>query len=329
MKPHTALCLLLLAPGALPLRAADQKPTGPVATVLRSTPVFVEADTKSQRLDYLMPGREMVIVGRSGPWLRVFANTDVMQNRNEDAPVFGDQAATPPLSGWIEGKGVVSTDTPNAEAVLFGAAAAEEAKATDARNSRDAAQAARLLYARDAQLFPQGPHAGEAAWRAADIRWQLEKADVYSRPSAHEKEAYLRQQIDDGEMKKLIKRFPGSKWADLAAYEMLDNKVCGDWQGSTRCPEKEAELYQKYADEHANSPKAPLALYETVYRLAAAGDIYAADGNDKKASESRDHAKSVAAHMAQKYPESDYTARTATLVYLMEQSISIYGAERT
>jgi outer membrane protein assembly factor BamD (BamD/ComL family) len=185
-----------------------------------------------------------------------------------------------------------------------------------------------LLYARDAQLFPQGPHAGEAAWRAADIRWQLEKADVYSRPSAHEKEAWLRQQIDDSEMKKIIKRFPGSKFADLAAYDLLDNKVCGDWQGSTKCPEKEAELYQKYADEHSNSPKAPEALYEAVYRLAAAGDIYAGDNNDKKATEERDHAKVVATRLEQKYPASDFSARAATLVYQMEQSIPIYGAER-
>jgi outer membrane protein assembly factor BamD (BamD/ComL family) len=296
--------------------------------VLRSTPVFVEADTSSQKLDTITPGREMVIVGQSGPWLRVFANTDVQQNRSEDAPVFGDQVATPPLSGWIQSKGVVNATTPNADGILYGAAAGQEARASDVHGSRDAAQAARLLYARDAQLFPQGPHAGEATWRAADIRWQLEKQDVYSRPSAHEKEAYLRQQIDDNEMKKLIKRFPGTKYADLAAYDLLDNKICGDWQGSTKCPEKEAELYQKYADEHPASPRAAEALFETVYRLASAGDIYAGDNNDKKASEDRDRAKAVATHLQQKYPDSDYAARAATLIYQMEQSIPIYGAER-
>ena len=159
----------------------------------------------------------MVIVEQNGPWLRVFANTDVQQNRSADAPVFGGDAATPPISGWLQSKGIVSANTPNADNILFGAAAGQEAKASDVHGSRAAAQAARLLYARDAQLFPEGPHGGEAAWRAADIRWQLEKADVYSRPSAHEKEAYLRQQIDESEMKKVIKHFPGSKYADLAA----------------------------------------------------------------------------------------------------------------
>jgi hypothetical protein len=307
--------------------AADKPPSGPIATVLRNTPVFVQADTGSQRLDTITAGREMVIVEQNGPWVRVFANTDVQQNQAADAPVFGGESSTPPISGWVQGKGIVSATTPNAENILYGAAAGEETKASDVHGSRAAAQAARLLYARDAQLFPTGPHAGEAAWRAADIRWQIEKADVYSRPSAHEKEAYLRQQIDDSEMKKIIRHFPGSKFADLAAYDMLDNKVCGDWQGSTKCPEKEAELFQKYADEHPNSPKAPEALFESVYRLAAAGDIYAGD-NNKKAAEDREHAKVVATRLQQKYPGSDYSARAATLVYQMEQSIPIYGAER-
>jgi hypothetical protein len=334
VKPRAAATLILSSTFALTAGyAAEQKPTGPVATVLRSTPLYVEADTNSQRLDYITAGREMVIVGpssatKSEPWLRVFANTDVEQNRAEDAPVFGGESATPPISGWIENKGVVTADTPNADAVLYGAAAGQETRASSSRNGRDAAQAARLLYARDAQLFPQAPHAGESLWRAADIRWQIEKQDVYSRPSAHEKEAWLRQQIDDSEMKKIIKRFPGSKWADLAAFEMLDNKVCGDWQGTTKCPEKEAELYQKYADEHTNSPKAPEALYEAIYRLAAAGDIYAGNNDEKKAAASRDHARAVATHLQQKYPESDFSARAATLVYQMQQSIPIYGAER-
>jgi TolA-binding protein len=307
---------------------AEKPPSGPIATVLRNTSVFVQADTSSQRLDTITPGREMVIVEQNGPWLRVFANTDVQQNQAADAPVFGGDAATPPISGWIQGKGIVSASTPNADNILYGAAAGQESRASDVHGSRGAAQAARLLYARDAQLFPQGPHAGEASWRAADIRWQLEKADVYSRPSAHEKENYLRQQIDETEMKKIIKHFPGSKFADLAAYDMLDNKVCGDWQGTTKCPEKEAELFQKYADEHPNSPKAPEALFEAVYRLAAAGDIYAGDNNDKKAAEDRDHSKTVATRLQQKYPASDFSARAATLVYQMEQSIPIYGAER-
>ena len=41
-----------------------------------------------------------------------------------------------------------------------------------------------------------------------------------------------------------------------AAYHLLDNKLCGDWQGESKCPEREAEVYEKYADEHPQSPVA-------------------------------------------------------------------------
>ena len=50
------------------------------------------------------------------------------------------------------------------------------------RAPQSVAQAARLLYQRMADFFPQSPLAPEAAWRSADIRWQLQKADVFSLP---------------------------------------------------------------------------------------------------------------------------------------------------
>ena len=65
-----------------------------------------------------------------------------------------------------------------------------------------------------------------------------------------------------------------------------------------------------------------------MYRQAAAGDIYQADNNDKKAGEDRDHAKALATRLQENYPASDYSARAATLIYQMEQSMPIYGAER-
>ena len=59
-----------------------------------------------------------------------------------------------------------------------------------------------------------------------------------SRPSAHEKENYLREQMDDDEIKKIGKKYPNTKWADMGAFLLIDNKLCGDWQGSTKCPER-------------------------------------------------------------------------------------------
>src|SRR6185437_14349251 len=103
------------------------------------------------------------------------------------------------------------------------------------------------LYQRVVDFYPQSNLAAEAAWRTADIRWQLQKADVFSLPSGREQDPNLREQIDETEMRKLEKKYPHTKWSDLAAWDLLDNKVCGDWQGSTKCPEKESGMYEKYA----------------------------------------------------------------------------------
>jgi len=75
-------------------------------------------------------------------------------------------------------------------------------------------------------------------------------------------------------MKQVMKRFPGTKWADLAAFHLLDNKLCGDWQGTSKCPDKEAEMYEKYVKEHSQSPSAPEALYRATFRRAALVEIY-------------------------------------------------------
>jgi outer membrane protein assembly factor BamD (BamD/ComL family) len=269
-----------------------------------------------------------VIGERNGPWVRVFANTDEQISKSQDAPVFGHEAAAVPIAGWMQAPGVVSVETPKGDMILFGAAATQEIDANLPHAPQDFAQAARLLYQRMADFFPQSPLAPEAAWRSADIRWQLQKADAFSLPSAHEKDAYLREQIDDEEMRKLKKTYPHSRWADLADWDMLDNKVCGDWQGSTKCPEKEAEMYQKYAEEHPESPRAAEALYNVVYRQGALNDMYSANGDDKKAGEAKARAITIAGTIATKYPQSDYAARAASLVYQLQESIPIYGNDR-
>jgi hypothetical protein len=301
---------------------------GPKATVFRNTNLYVSPDTSSSRLAEISPGREMVIMERSGPWVRVFANTDEEISKSQDAPVFGHEAAAVPVSGWVQAPGVISAETPKGDVILFGMAASQEIDATLPRAPQSIAQAARLLYQRLADLFPQSPLAPEAAWRSADIRWQLQKADVFSLPSAHEKENYLREQIDDEEMRKLKKTYPRSKWADLADWDLLDNKVCGDWQGSPKCPEKEAELYEKYAQEHPDSPRAAEALYNAVYRRGALNDMYTSDGDEKKAAEAKARAVTIAGTIAAKYPQSDYSARAAGLVYQLQESIPIYGTDR-
>ncbi|HEY0757937.1 MAG TPA: hypothetical protein VGD59_01640 [Acidisarcina sp.] len=318
--------VLSLAHGSLLAQKPQPRPQGAFATSIRDARLYVAASDSSQRLSTVAAGREMVIVEHSGEWLRVFANTDEQQSTDESAPVFTEDAP-PPVSGWIPDKGVVRADTPSGDQVLFGIAANLEEQATETNALHGAAQTARLLYQRVPEIFPQSSRAPEAAWRAADIRWQLDKADVFSRPSAHEKENYLRQRIDETELRKLEKTYPHSRWGDLAAYDLLDNKICGDWQGSTKCPEQESELYLKYVDEHPDSPKAAEALYKVVWRQGSLGDMYSANGDEKRAEQARARTKELAGRLTSRYPQSDYAARAAGLVYRLEQSIPIYGSD--
>ncbi len=318
------------------LAFAEQKPdknavkpmAGPRATILRETPLYVQPDTSSQKVDRVQEGRELVIAESSGPWIRVFANTDVEEVDERDAPVFGRDAVTPPVSGWIQARGVVRETTPDGDKVLMGEGSSMEILAEDARGPRNAGQSARLLYRRLVEFFPSSPLAPEAAWRAADIRWQFEKADAFKRPSAKEREAYLREQLYEDEMKKVIKNWPHSKEADYAAFEMIDNKLCGDWQGEPKCPDKESEYYEKFANDHPDGPRTAQALYLAAYRQAVLGDMFATDGNDKKRDAARNHARELAKQLEAKFPASDYTGRAAALVFKFDQGLAVYGSDK-
>ena len=300
---------------------------GPRATALRVTWLYITPDKSAQKVDRVQMGREMVIAEKSGDWIRVYANTDIEEEHESDTPIFGSNDTPPPISGWMEAKGVVVETTPNGDQVLLGAAANEEALAADPRGPANAAQSARLLYRRLVEMFPNSPLAGEAAWRSADIRWQLQKADYSSLPSAKLRDPALRNQMDDDELKKVIKYFPHTRWADLADFDLIDNKLCGDWQGQEKCPERESDVYEKYAYEHPNGPRTARALYEAAYRQAVLTDMYDADGNDKHRSDAHNHARALAAQLKDKFPQSDYAWRAEALVFKLDQGIPVYGID--
>ncbi|HVJ08155.1 MAG TPA: hypothetical protein VM554_07210 [Acidisarcina sp.] len=328
MNRLLAFAVFLLPMAALGEKSASPVPQGTRATVIRETVVYISSDTSAQKVGQMTPGREMVIVEHSGKWLRVFANTDVEEARDADVPLFGQESAPPPVSGWVQDKGVLTAETPNGDAILLGEAATKELLASEPHSPPRAALDARLLYRRVNDFYPQSALAPEAAWRAADIRWQLEKADAMSRPSAHEKENYLREQLDDEELKKIEKKYPHSKWSDMAAFLQIDNKLCGDWQGSPKCPEKESETYEKYVTEHPDSPKAAEALYSAMYRQSVLVDIYAANEDRKKSDGAKAKARDLAGKLVSHWPQTDYAARAAALVYKLEQDIPIYGIDR-
>lgn len=330
-SPKIALTLALFAafPAAATKPPQLEKPlAGPRATVLRVTWLYISPDTGSQKVDRVQIGREMVVAEHSGSWLRVYANTDIEEEREKDAPLISSNEQTPPISGWMESRGVVIENTPNGDLVLMGEAANQESLAADPRGPINAAQSARLLYRRLTEMFPNSPLAAEAAWRAADIKWQLQKADASSRPSAHEKQAYLRDTPDEDEMKKIIRLYPHTRQEAFAAFELIDNKLCGDWEGQAKCPEKEAEAYEKYAEDFPDGPRTAQALYLAAYRMAVLHDMYDADGNENKSKSSLDHAKELATHLKEKFGSSDYAARAASLVYKLEEGIPVYGIDR-
>jgi hypothetical protein len=322
----------LLCVSAFAEKKKDQieKPmAGPRATALRVTWLYISPDPHSQKVDRVQEGREMVVAEKSGPWVRVYANTDIQETQNDrDAPLIGSDETPPPISGWMEARGVVVENTPDGDRIVMGEAANQEALASDPRGPAHAAQTARLLYRRVVEMFPNSPLVPEAAWRAADIRWQLQKADASSRPSAKEQAPYLRDEMDEDEMKKILKRYPHTRQAALAAYDLIDNKLCGDWQGQEKCPAKEAEVYEHYADEYADGPRAAQALYLAVYRNAVLVDMFKADNSDKKADAARDHARELAKRLEDKFPQSDYAARAADLAFKLDQGIPVYGIDQ-
>jgi hypothetical protein len=301
------------------------------ATVLHDANVYVAADADAQKISLVTPGHEVVILERNGPWVKVFANTDINDDANEDdhnKPEFGDDANVTPASGWIRDKGIVGPPLASGDAILFGSAANFEEEAEHPHAPKGAAGSAHLLYKRVAEYFPDSPLAPEAAWRAADIRWQLDKLDISTLPSAKEQEAYLRPQLYEGEMKKVIKNYSGSKFAALAAYDLLDNKLCGDWQGLPKCPEMETGLYQKYAQQYPDGPKAAEALYNAVYRQGVVVTMYNVQEDRKRAQAAAQRTQALAQELKERYPKTDFAARGDSIAFRVAQGIPIFGSDR-
>jgi hypothetical protein len=329
------IMFLAMVCAALPVAGQKGPPplvkpmAGPRATVLRITPLYISPDTSSQRVDKVQIGREMVVAEKSGSWLRVYANTDIEEMQDDrDTPMVGSDETPPPISGWMQAKGVVQETTPDGDQIVMGSAENQEALASNPRGPANAAKSAELLYRRVAEMFPNSPLAPEAAWRAADIQWQLDKADSSTLPSAHERDPNFRMQMNEDALRKVIKYYPRTRWAALAAFDLIDNKLCGDWQGSEKCPEKESDLYLKYANDYPDGPRTARALYEAIYRLAVLHDMYKADGKDKQSDDALNEANKVSDQLKAHFASSDYALRAGALVYKLEQGVPVFGIDQ-
>ncbi|MFY9903667.1 MAG: outer membrane protein assembly factor BamD [Terriglobales bacterium] len=293
-------------------------------TLIREAILYLSPDTSSNKLGQVDRGRELILLDKTPNWLHVEALLGSPFAR-DPAFVLDDDEEGKTISGWIADIGIVWASTPNGDRILFGAAVDSEDEASRRHGRRGAAQDALRLYRRVYDIFPTSPLAGEALYRTADIKWQIDKADMESRPSAHERESYMRASIDEEQMRQVMKKFPDTKWAQLAAFHLIDNKLCGEWEGASKCPDKEAEIYEKYVKEHPQSPAAPEALYYAASRRAALIEIYKTEDQGKKSEQSKSAAISLAQQLVSQYPQSDWSTRGQTLLFFLQQGVPTYG----
>src|SRR5579859_210182 len=293
--------IIMLAVAATTCVAAEH------GTVIRETALYLSANTNSQKLSPVERGRALTVLERSDsggqPWVKVFMAAD------ETARI------TREIAGWVPAQAVITAATANGDQIVFGQAVASERQAEERGGRKGAAQDAMRLYARVPDIFPGSPLAAEGLWRSADIRWQLAKAD-YLRSGSQMEERYLNE---------VIAKYPQSKQAELAAYDLLEAKLCPEWRGLAECPEKESLLFEQYAREHPQSPKAAETLYNAAWRQAALADIYRIDNNMSKSEAARKKATALAQQIASQFPQSDWKQRATDLAYKLEKKIPVYG----
>jgi len=310
VKRVVAVCALV---SAMPIACMAALERG---IIIREGIIYVAPDPSSAKLSNIGRGREVAIIERSPGWANVVGTVDTDP----------DQETERNVTGWVVDKGLITAATPNGDKIIFGEAVDSEAEASRRAGRKGAAQDAMRLYARLAEYFPTSPLAAEALYRSADIRWQIEAIDAATRPSSKERDPSMKYQIDETYMKKVTKKYPGTKWADLAAYRLLDNKTCGDWAAEAKCPELEATLYLKYADEHPQSPKTPEALYKAAWRYSALIVIYKSNNDGKKSAESVARATSVAKRILSQFPDNnDWSTRAERLLYMVQNNMPTYG----
>lgn len=322
LNPLLQFCALLLVATAGTFAATAPAIRG---TLIREGTIYISPDISSAKLGVAGRGRELIILESTRDWTHVEALVSE-PSKNDDTIGYEDDAPRT-ITGWVQDKGLVRQSTPNGDKIIFGEAVDSEDQATRSHGRRGAAQDAMRLYYRVADYFPASSIAAEALYRSADIRWQIEKADIMSRPSAKEQDAALRGHMDDTRMHEVMKKYPGTKWADKAAFQLIENKLCGDWQGQPKCPEKEAALYEKFVADHPQSSVSAQALYDAATRYAALIEIYTTDEQAKKSDDAKFKATELTKKLVTQFPESDWAPRAIRLQFMIDQAIPTYGSD--
>ena len=284
-------------------------------TVIGDVVMYVSPDLNAPKVARPSRGRDTWLMGRSNIDGREWAHIMVTMSQNTFA-------APKTVSGWADGRLVITAETPKGDEIIFGEAM--EALRQSESGRKHAGEDAMRLFYRVFEYFPNSPVAAESLYRAADMEWQLERAGVFSRPSSREMSPDARAQIDEEMTREVIKKFPRTKWADLAAYNLLDNKICGSWKDETKCPEKETDLYEHYAHEYPESPKAAEALYKAAWRQAALVDMYGKKHERDKSEKAKRRAMALLQDISTRYQEGDWKPRAAQLQFALQQGLEVY-----
>ena len=275
------------------------------ATLVRSADLHASPSTNSEKVQAIDRGTELAILEQrkadNDPWVKVSIAVPGA-TRNEPARE---------VSGWLPATPLVMASAANGDQIVYGEAADSEQQAEQSDGRKGAAQDAMRLYYEVAQLFPNSPLAGEALWRSADIRHQLDKGSGKS--------------PDDFYLNQVISRFPKTKWADMAAFDLIDSQLCGDWNGLPDCPAKEAALFENYAREHPQSPKFGEAIFDAAYRQGIVADMYRMSGDKEKSAAAHTKALALAQELAGNAAQGEWSYRASDLIYKLQQNISLYG----
>lgn len=279
------------------------------ATLIREESLSSSAGANAQKIAQVDRGSALTVLERSQadgqPWVKISMAAD------QQAQVSRE------VTGWLPAKSIVTASTANGDEIVFGQGVDSERQAEERGGRKGAAQDALRLYSRVPEMFPGSPLAAEGMWRAADIRWQLTKVD-FVRSGKPMEEKYLRE---------VIAKFPQSKQAELAAYDLLEGQLCAEWRGLAECPIKESALYEQYAHEHPQSPKAAEALYNAAWRQAALTDIYRINNDRSKSDAARQKGIALAQQIQSQQQDQDWKMRATDLIYKLQKKIPIYGAD--
>jgi hypothetical protein len=227
----------------------------------------------------------------------------------------------------MESKGIVIETTPNGDQILMGEAANQESLASDPRGPPTPPKAPACSIAAWLKCSPTPRSCPSRMARRRHPQWQLQKADASTRPSAKERDPYMRDQMDEDELKKIIKLYPHTREADLAAFELIDNKLCGDWQGSPKCPKKKPSSTRNTPPNSltAPAPRRPSTRPSTA--RPSSTTCLPPTAATRKPTRPTTTPKTLAS-TSQTSSRSPITPASRAIVFKLDQGVPVYGIDR-